>query len=242
MRTPGLVVAACLMTAPLAAQTTPRVSIAIGAAAQPGTTSFDSIATFPYFAETARLEGVYDVDNGIAVDVGGQVRVWRSLSGGVAVTRLTRNTESETRGSYPHPFFFNTNRTGTWPSGSLDRTEIGVHLSAAWEMVQRPRFMVSVFGGPSFFNYEQAVVNEVDVIQSYPYDSIDAHLVTGTLDGTVVGFHAGGDVSWFFSRYVGVGGLIRFTSATDDVHIAGGQPFNLELGGLQGGVGIRLRF
>jgi hypothetical protein len=138
---------------------------------------------------------------------------------------------------------FNTNRTGTWSSSALDRSEVGVNLSAAWQLVQAPRFNVSVFGGPTLFNFKQAVVDEVEVIQSYPYDTIDARLPTGTVDGSAVGFHAGVDLSRFFTPHIGVGGLLRFTSATKKgVRIGEGDPFDLETGGAQGGGGIRLRF
>lgn len=212
-------------------------------AAQPQAASFDDITSFPYFAETARLEGAYKVADGIAFDIAGAARVWRLLSVRVGVTRVMRNTASETSGSFPHPFFFGANRTGRWSSESLDRSEVGVHVSAAWEIVKDPRFSASLFGGPSLFNFKQAVVDRVEVIQSYPYDTIDARLVTGSLKGSAIGFHAGVDLGWFFSRYVGVGGLVRFTRATrKDTRIGEGEPFDLDLGGAQGGAGIRLRF
>lgn len=228
---------------PVAAQTRPRVTISAGAAAQPTTASFADVANFPYFAETARVEGAYEVADGIAFDVGGTVHVWRPFAVRVAVTRVSRDTDGETRGSFPHPFFFNMNRTGTWPSGSLDRTEVGVHVSADWAPVQTPRFAVSVFGGPSLFNYKQAVVERVEVVQSYPYDTIDARLITGNIDGSAIGFHAGVDLGWFFSRHVGVGGLLRLAKGTKKgVRIGDGDPFDLDLGGVQAGGGIRLRF
>jgi hypothetical protein len=243
MRGIRFVVAFCLFAVPVAAQPRPRVEIAAGAALQPATASFAAVRDFPYFAETARVEGAYDVADGVAFDITGAVRVWRSLAVRIGGTRLTRNTESQTHGSFPHPFFFGMNRTGTWPSGSLDRTELGAHLSADWALVQTPRFGVSLFGGPTWFNFTQAVVDRVEVIQSYPYDTIDARLTTGTVKGSALGFHAGADVGWFFSRYLGVGGLIRFTNGSKkSVRIADGNPFDLELGGFQGGGGVRLRF
>jgi hypothetical protein len=40
-----------------------------------------------------------------------------------------------------------------------------------------------------------------------------------------------------------VGALIRFTQAKEkDVSIGSGDPFELELGGFQGGGGVRIRF
>lgn len=242
MRRVMLIVGIWLVALPAMAQDS-RVTVSVGAAAQPKTASFTDVTTFPYFAETARTEGAYRVGDGIAFDIGGSVRVWRGLGIGLAVTRATRDAESETTGSFPHPFVFAANRTGTWSSSALDRSEMGVHLSAAWQLVRTPRFNVSVSGGPTLFNFEQAVVDEVEVIQSYPYDTIEARLVTGRVDGSAVGFHAGVDLGWFFARHVGVGGLLRFTSATKKgMRIGEGDPFDLDIGGVQGGGGIRLRF
>lgn len=232
----------CLLASPAIAQDS-RVTISAGAAAQPTKTSFTDITSFPYFAETARTEGRYHVGDGVLFDVAGTVRVWKSLGVGVGVTRVTRTSDAETSGSFPHPFFFGANRTGTWSSSSLDRTETGVHVSLAWQAVRSDGVNLTVFAGPSAFSFKQAVVDSVDVIQSYPYDTIDARLVTGSIDGSVVGFHGGADVGWFFSRHVGVGALLRYTAAKKkDVRIGDGEPFDLEVGGFQGGGGLRLRF
>jgi hypothetical protein len=241
-RIPISVFALCLSTATAMAQDS-RVTISAGASAQPSKTSFTDVTTFPYFAETARTEGSYRVGNGVLFDIGGTVRLWRGLGLGVGVTRATRDADTETNGSFPHPFFFNRSRTGTWSASSLERSELGVHISAAYQVVNAPRLAVSLFGGPSLFNFEQVVVDDVEVIQSYPFDTVDARLVTGSIDGSAAGFHAGFDVAWFFSRHIGVGGLVRFTRAMKkDVRIGEGDPFDLEVGGVQGGGGIRLRF
>ena len=225
------------------AQSRPRFEITAGAVAQPASMSFLSVREFPYFTETARVEGDYHAGDGVAFDIGVAVPFWRALAARVAVTRVMRDTSAETRGSFPHPFFFNSNRTGTWESESLDRSELGVHLSIDWMARRSERFGLSVFAGPSWFQFKQAVVESVDVIQSYPYDTIDARLVTGDIDGSAVGFHVGADTSWFFSRHIGVGGVIRYASGRkQNVRIAEGVPFNLDLGGAQGGGGLRLRF
>lgn len=237
-----ITLAVCLVTTPAWAQDA-RVFVSAGASAQANTNSFTDVTTFPYFAETARTETTYDVGDGVAFDAGVTARLWRGFAVGIAVTRVSRDAEANTTGSFPHPFFFNRNRTGSWSAGTLDRTELGVHVSAAYQIVNQPSVVLTVFGGPSVFNFDHAVVDSVDVEETYPYDTIDAQVVTGSIDGSTVGYHAGFDVGWFFARNVGVGGLLRYASATkNDVSIGDGEPFDLELGGLQAGVGVRLRF
>ena len=220
----------------------PRVTVFAGAAFQSGTLSFSDVTTFPYFAETARLEGSYDVRDGTAIDVGGGVRIWRGFGAGVSVTTLKRRTATDVSGAYPHPFFFNRDRRNAWPYDGLQLQETGIHVSAMYVAPVGSRFAIALFGGPTFFSFKQGVVNDVNVNEAYPYDSIDASLVKGRINGSTIGFHAGGDVTWYFTRNIGVGALARVTTGKKNTRIGEGEPFDLKLGGVQGGGGVRLRF
>jgi hypothetical protein len=225
------------------AQSRPPIEITAGAAAQSSSMSFLSVQQFPYFAGTARLESDLDAGNGIAFDVGALIGVVRRVGMRVAVTRAMRDSSSEARGRFPHPFFFNADRTGTWTSDALDRSETGVHISIDVRVLERDRLAVSVFGGPTWFIYRQGVIGNIEPIENYPYDTIDARVVTSNIYGTAAGFHTGVDASWFFSRHVGVGGVIRYAAGRQqDVSIGAGAPFDVDLGGAQGGGGIRIRF
>ena len=54
--------------------------------------------------------------------------------------------------------------------------------------------------------------------------------------------HGGADVAWYFTGRVGLGALVRFTTAMESVAIGSGQSFDLEAGGFQAGLGLRIRF
>jgi hypothetical protein len=237
------VVALCAVATIARAQGRPPIEIAAGAAAQSSSMSFLSVRQFPYFAETARLESDLDSGNGIAFDLGALIGVVRRVGFRFGVTRTSRDSSSEARGRFPHPFFFNTDRTGTWSSDALDLTETAVHVAIDVRVLDRDRLALSLFGGPTWFIYKQGVIADVEPIENYPYDTIDARVVTSNIHGTATGFHAGVDASWFFSRHVGVGGVIRYAAGRQkDVRIGEGEPFNVDLGGAQGGGGIRIRF
>ena len=65
------------------------------------------------------------------------------------------------------------------------------------------------------------------------------------MEETAWGFHAGGDVTYFFSRVFGIGGFARMsrgevTIVDDDIPADG--PVDVKLGGFQGGLGLRFRF
>jgi hypothetical protein len=232
-----------LLTGVAHAQSPPRVEISAGAGAQSSSMSFLAVREFPYFADTARLDSDSEAGGGIAFDVGVLVPILGPVGGRFTLTHTDRDSSSAARGSFPHPFFFDADRTGTWTADGLDLSEIGVHVSLDVRVIDRDRFGVSLFGGPTFFDYNQGVIENVEVVENYPYDTIDARVVTGRVKGSTVGFHVGVDGTWFFSRHVGVGAVFRYAAAQQqNVRIGESEPFDIDLGGAQGGGGIRIRF
>jgi hypothetical protein len=63
------------------------------------------------------------------------------------------------------------------------------------------------------------------------------------VEGTGWGFHAGADVGYFFSRYAGVGGTVRFSRGSVEMaEPLSEKPAKMTTGGMQFGGGLRLRF
>lgn len=210
---------------------------------QPGTSSFTDRRSETVFRETATTTGEYDLDGGVGGEVGGVVRVWRNFGVGLAVSVLPRPGNAAFSLSSPHPFFFTRPRTATADSSSVDRTETGVHLSAAYHIVGGRHWRITLFGGPSYYALSQTVVNTLVVTDSYPYDTITATPgPTSDQSESAIGFHVGGDVSWYFSRRLGVGALARYATAEAKTSINGGDDVTLKAGGAQIGLGLRVRF
>lgn len=220
-----------------------RGVLTAGALWQPGTSSFTDRRTETVFRETATTTSDYALDGGVGLDVGGIVRVWRNVGVGLAVTALSRPGEAASSLSSPHPFFFNRPRTATTEASDLDRTETGGHLSAAYHVVGRGNWRVTLFGGPSVYAISQTVVDTLVVTDTYPYDTITAAPgQTSDRSETAIGFHVGGDVSWYFSRRFGAGALVRYANAEVKTSINGGDDVTLTAGGAQLGLGLRVRF
>ena len=98
----------------------------------------------------------------------------------------------------------------------------------------------TLFGGPTFFSVSQAFVTGIDFDQAYPYDTATlTAAMTRTQDGSTIGFNVGADIAVYFSRWVGVGGLIRFSRSEVDL---GDGPTTIAVGGLHTAAGLRLRF
>ena len=219
-----------------------RGFIVVNGGYQVGTHDFEQVSTLRANVEDGSFTTDYEVKSGPSFDVGGGATVWRRLAIGVGLTRFSSSTPSSLTGSVPHPFFFNRSRSVTGDVGGLKREELAVHVQAIATAPLGPRLQLMAFGGPSFFRVKQDMVSTFTWAETYPFD--DASFGSATIvdaDGSKLGFNVGGDVAFFFSRQVGVGGSIRYSAATVEIDVAGGT-HEVKAGGLQAGGGLRLRF
>ena len=80
----------------------------------------------------------------------------------------------------------------------------------------------------------------MDFSQDYPYDTATlGRATTREYNGSTVRFKVGADIAVYFSKWVGVGGLIRFSRA--DLDLSDGST-TVTVGGLHTAGGLRLRF
>ena len=90
---------------------------------------------------------------------------------------------------------------------------------------------------------KQGLVTDVRFTQSYPYETAAfAATSTGQQTGSKLGFNVGADVAYYFSNYVGVGWLMRYSAATIGLLSAGDGTVSVRVGGLHAAGGLRLRF
>ncbi len=210
---------------------------------QPGTASFTDRRSFSLNRESASLTSDYDVKAGAGIDGGAFVRLWKRFGVGLAVSSIVRDSAATVTGSYPHPFFFNQARSGSFETETLDRAEVGVHPSVAWMAPASNRFRFVAFAGPSFFTITQTVVDQPTLTDTYPYDAITlAAGSTTDIEESAVGVHVGADATWYFTSRLGAGVLARFATGTKSVSVNGGDSFDLKAGGAQIGVGLRFKF
>jgi hypothetical protein len=221
-----------------------RVYISINSAFQAAASDFDETVSFVENAENGTFTADYDMKSGPALNVSAGALVWRSLAVGVGVTRFSHSTPIAFSVSVPHPFFFNRARSVTGDVGGVKREELAVHVQARGMFTPSPRIQAMVFGGPSFFSVKQGIVNDFEITEAYPYDTATfSRGLTTTADESKVGFNVGADVGYFFTRQVGVGGSVQWAGTTLEVPASGGTgTFEIKVGGLQAGGGIRFRF
>ncbi len=226
---------------PAAAQatvhSTERVIVSINASYLTASRTFDDTRTFDLYSETASFTSDYSVEPSVGVDAGAIVRIWKGLGAGVSFTSYSDSRDIEVDASLPHPLKFNSPRTITGTAAG-DHEETAVHLQFAYIVPIGAKVSMVVFGGPSFFTVKQSVVTAVQRTEAYPFDEATFSGATvATEEESTNGFNIGADVAWYFSKNVGVGGIVRFSSATAAFSVG-----DVDAGGALVGGGLRLRF
>ena len=219
------------------AQPAERVIVSVNASYLTASRSFDDRRTFDLNAETASFDTDYAVEPSVGVDAGVFVRVWKGLAAGVAFTSYTDSRDIAIEASLPHPLKFNSPRTITGTAAG-DHEETAAHLQIAYIVPVGPRMTVVAFGGPSFFTVKQSVVTAVQFRDEYPYDEATYTGATvGTEEEQKTGFNVGADVAYYFTKNIGVGGIVRFSSTTATFSLG-----DVDAGGAMVGGGLRLKF
>ena len=165
------------------------------------------------------------------------------------MSAFSKDTAATVNANLPHPFFFNQDRRISGTAENLARREVGIHIQALWIVPVNDNLRVAVFGGPTFFNVNQELATEVEFASTYPFDEAEFTGITSTVEASesAVGVNVGVDVGYYFSRSVGVGGLVRFSRASVDLTPPSttppsGDTVSTDAGGLQAMGGLRVRF
>ena len=107
-----------------------------------------------------------------------------------------------------------------------------------WVAPVGQRVEIAVFGGASFVSVTQDMATGITFTQGYPYDTAAfTGIQRRMLSESAIGFNVGADVWIYFTRWIGVGGAIRFTRVIVDL-----DAVEVEAGGLLTSAGLRVRF
>jgi hypothetical protein len=245
-----LTLAAILLAAPSFAQDEKvwvDVNVGIAHSVQDDvTTTF----TGHVFQEPFALAAAYgQPQRGADFDFGGGYLFTPVMGVSISVSGTAHEDPAGLAVTLPHPFFFNAAATGSGATeDALVRAEGSVHLQVVASPLRRENVVLRLFGGPSYFRVAQDVVEDIGVSQTATILS-RANTVTVTgwsgreEEGTGWGFHVGADVGFFFTRVVGVGGMLRFSRGNVEIFDPLSETdIELTAGGIQAGGGLRLKF
>jgi len=230
-----------LYAGPAAAQSTAWGTngyISFNALVDVASTTYDTVTDLEINAEQTQVTATHDFGLLPVFDITAGGRIKGNLGIGFAFSYAKRSEDARVTGEIPHPFYFGQPRTldATTP---LDREDIAVHIHGMYLLqVSRP-FQISVFGGPTWFRVNQETIKTITFHEEYPYDTVTLDKVTtDKVEASRWGYNAGFDASYFFSRQVGVHGIVRYSIASITL---GSSPAQ-DIGGLQVGAGLRIRY
>lgn len=220
------------------------VNVGVATAAED---SYTSTRVLTISGEAGGASVAYSLPRGASFDVGGGYMFSPRVGLGVSLAGTAHQDSAGLAISVPHPLYYNASAMDAdVTSGTLTRAEGAWHIHAMVVAAQTPRVRVRVFGGPSYFAIKQDTVSSIRYDQRYGVfntsNTVDITTYnTEEHEATGWGFHAGGDVSVFFNRVVGVGAIVRVSRGSVDLADYGGTDTR-KVGGVQFGGGLRLRF
>ena len=191
------------------------------------------------FVEASTISTTYPLTVAPGFDIGGGARVWRRMTVGLEVSHVTESNSADVNAQMPHPFFFNRPRAVAGSATGLSRDETALHLQVRWNAPVARRWLLAVGGGPSLLKVDQDLVQDIQIAQSYPYDTAAyASATTQHVSKSRLGFNVGADATYLFRPRVGVGAGITFAHAR--VPLTGSA--STDAGGAHVTAGLRIRF
>ncbi len=165
---------------------------------------------------------------------------------GLTFSEASLDDAANITGRLPHPFLFEQPRTVEGKGRNLSRDETALHLSLRWLLRDKDGVQVALFAGPSRIDLDHDLVSAVNFSQSYPFDEAAYTGVRKRREsGRAIGYHAGIDVARYWNDRAGVGGLVRWSTASIDLDTPNGGDngsVTVDAGGLQVVVDLRFRF
>ncbi len=239
-----IAIAIILASGPLSGQSTAwgdNGYVSVNGMYEAGTTRYATTTLQDINQETTRITASHEVGPRPAFDFAAGGRLKGSFGVGFSLTYLEGTEDARVTGAIPHPFYFNQPRPLD-AATPLERDDLAVHLHAMWLLPLTRRVQMTVFGGPTWFRVNQSRIASLSVDDRYPFDTVGLGVVTrGTQQASHVGFNAGFDTSYFFTRSLGVQGTVRYARGTVTLGPSD-RPATLDVGGLQTGGGLRIRF
>lgn len=241
---PGLVAAAALLAAatPAFAQApspaTSKFFVNANVGGQLASRTFDTTVSKTVYEEPASLKATYPIGTGALFDVGAGYRVFGDVYVGLTISRFSNTSDATTDALIPDPVFFAPTVQPKAVSGvaaGLKHSEVSIMPQIIWAYPLTGKLDLAAGIGPAFVRLSQDVVSSFNV----PDRTQNVTPVISTQKGSGTGIAATLDVTYGITDMIGVGGFARFAPAKVQLDATTDK---VNVGGMQAGAGIRLRF
>jgi hypothetical protein len=213
-----------------------RVFANISFGVQPGSEGVSRTVGFDLYEEQAAIRTASEVGSGPVFDIVAGGRVRERFGAALGLLFRSKDRGASIEGSIPDPAVFEQPRTVTMSLDGLEHSETWITPMFVWFHPLNEDFDAMIMAGPAFVRVKHDQLGAVNVSEGA--GGPDLSVTTSRVSKTAAGFSIGGDVRYLFTPNVGVGGFVRFARAAVDL----ADGVSLDVGGLQLGVGIRVRY
>jgi hypothetical protein len=225
------------------------INIGAANAAQTSLTTEYRVPDIAGELETYRIG--YKSPTGGAFDFGGGFMFTETVGVGILFAGTAHKSPADLDINLPHPTMFNRFAADSgFTEGDLERVEGAAHIQLMFKpRLSNDNVRLRLFAGPSYFQFKADGVSAISWRRSW--NLLGFHEVeidgyeTEEVEATAWGFHAGGDLTYFFTRVFGIGGFARLSRGEveiDDIEMLADDGLKVKVGGFQGGLGLRFRF
>jgi opacity protein-like surface antigen len=219
-----------------------RVRVLAGVAFDVSSIDFSQSSDFQQYAETGHLESQYTTKSGVGGELGVHFRFTKHLGAMLSGSSVSRDSSVSVSATVPHPFFLNQPRSATGDKTGLKYKETTARLDLVYAFRSGP-VEIFLFAGPALVKVETDLVSNVTYRDVYPYDEVAVSTIdVAKVSDNPVGFSGGGGLDWRISDRFGLGAAGRFTSANAKLAPPDGPTIDVDAGGFQATVGIRVFF
>ena len=223
-----------------------RFYVSASGALQPGSETYSDDGTFRLYDETGKLNASSTVAAHGGFDFAVAAKVTGNWTVGAGFHRTSGKSDAAVSGTAPHPVFFDRPRAFTAAVPDLHRSEQALHLSVGYMTALTDKVALHVYAGPSQFRFSQDVPASVTIGETgAAFTAVQATTVIATRKDTSWGGHVGLDLSYALfqsgATSFGLGGFVRYAQAASKFQVVSNSA-NTKIGGVQMGVGLRVRF
>jgi hypothetical protein len=186
------------------------------------------------YGETASLTSQQTISRGVVFDFDGGYRVRSDFFAGLLVSTFNTTSDATTSASIPDPLFYNRPKTVTSTLTGLKRTEVAIAPHITWARALTDKFDLNFGLGIAFIHVSQDIPGSFDV----PNGTQNATILQTTQTKNGTGPLAQVDLVYNLQPMIGVGGFVRYAGAKVDLPSVP----KANIGGMQAGGGVRLRF
>lgn len=212
-----------------------RGFVNVNAGVKTGAKQVETTLAFPLYDETATIETTREVADGFLWDVTGGYRVWKNLAIGASVAGRSANGDGVTVASIPHPVFYDQPRSVSGAISGMKHRELWGSLLAVWVFPVTSELEIMAMAGPTVVRVEHELAGGATVTEAATPGVV---VSLDTVSKSVWGFTAGIDGRYMITSRFGLGAFARYSGAKVNLT----STTKLDVGGLQMGAGLRIRF